>query len=64
MGKLRYRNLVPAEGMSNMFVNIRLATSPQAVKRIAAHVGKELVAREPEPDARPESAGRFGVDTP
>ncbi|HGC4974139.1 TPA: phage virion morphogenesis protein, partial [Escherichia coli] len=28
--------------MSNMFVNIRLATSPQAVKRIAAHVGKEL----------------------
>ncbi|EFO3034899.1 phage virion morphogenesis protein, partial [Escherichia coli] len=42
MGKLRYRNLVPAEGMSNMFVNIRLATSPQAVKRIAAHVGKEL----------------------
>lgn len=39
MGKLRYRNLVPAEGMSNMFVNIRLATSPQAVKRIAAHVG-------------------------
>ncbi|STG54078.1 Uncharacterised protein [Escherichia coli] len=28
MGKLRYRNLVPAEGMSNMFVNIRLGNQP------------------------------------